>query len=62
MLKPYHSRDESQVEEISTSSTQIRHANAVSMIDNVDTEANGGFQEGVSHPVFQQIERWKDFI
>lgn len=58
-LKPYHSRDESKVEEISTpTSIQIRHANAVSMIDDVNEEINDGFYEGVSYSVFQQTESW----
>lgn len=61
MWKTYHSRDESQVEEISRqTSSKIRHANAVSMTDNIDEEVNDGFSDGIRYPVFKQTESLRD--
>lgn len=50
ILKQYHSRNESPVEETSTSSTEPRHANTVSIIHDVHEETHDGFAEGVPYP------------
>lgn len=59
VLKKYYARDKYQAKEISTpTSTDVRYANVMSLIDNVDDEANDGFREGLPCPFLKRTETW----
>lgn len=62
MLKRYYSLTEDQVEEISTNtSSDVKRASTVSVIDNIDEENNDdGFSNDIPYPVLKQSESWKD--
>lgn len=50
-----------QVEDIlTTTSSDVKYANAVSMIYNTDEEANDSFPNSIRYLVLKQTESWKD--
>lgn len=61
MLKRHYSRAENQAEETSTpASSDVIHAYAVFLIENIDEKANDGFSADIPYPVFKQTECWRD--